>query len=341
MEPTTEEMHTEGTQQAPIGGPAASVPTEMPRKKHLAGVVGVLVMLGFCILVSAPGAFPKGGIFTISPGDSLRTISDKLVSEHYVRSRTAFVTLVTLFGGERSMASGDYYFAQQQSVVGVARQLARGDHQLDPVKVTIPEGRNVREIGILLGEKLPGFAVDMFVEQALQYEGYLFPDTYFLYPKTQPESVIEEMRAMYKKRTTEVLSGVRPLGKSASDVVIMASIIEREARGDDDRSVVSGILWNRIGRGMALQVDASVAYAKGVPEGTVKKADLGIDSPYNTYIYRGLPPGPIANPGIEALTAAMRPAKTDYLYYIHDSRGTIHYAKTYPEHQRNINRYLK
>ena len=249
--------------------------------------------------------------------------------------------MVTLFGGERSIASGDYYFAQPQSVFHIASQLTRGDHQLDPVKVTVPEGRNVREIGILLGEKLPGFAVDAFVEQALPYEGYLFPDTYFLYPKTQPESVIEEMRAMYKKRTTEVLSGKRPLNKSVSDVVVMASIIEREARGDDDRTVVSGILWNRIGRGMALQVDASVAYAKGVPENTVKKADLGIDSPYNTYIYRGLPPGPIANPGIESLTAAMHPAKTDYLYYIHDSRGTIHYAKTYPEHQRNINRYLK
>jgi UPF0755 protein len=121
----------------------------------------------------------------------------------------------------------------------------------------------------------------------------------------------------------------------------MASLIEREARGDDDRTTIAGILWSRIGRGMALQVDASVAFARGIPEGQLQKADLGIDSPYNTYIYRGLPPGPIANPGMESLQAAMNPTATEYLYYIHDARGSIHYAKTYAEHQKNINRYLK
>ena len=100
-------------------------------------------------------------------------------------------------------------------------------------------------------------------------------------------------------------------------------------------------MWNRIDREIPLQVDATVAFARGIPENALQKSDLAVDSPYNTYIYRGLPPGPISNPGILALEAAMNPAETPYLYYIHDKHGNIHYAKTYVEHQKNINTYLR
>lgn len=310
-------------------------------KTLVVGVIALLVLVSIFRAFTAPSTFPVGGIFSVTSGDSLRSISTSLKDEHYVRSSSLFVTFVTLFGGEHRLAQGDYYFAEKEGVIRIAWKLSHGIHGLDPVKVTFPEGRNVREMGAILSDKIPGFPSDAFIASAEQYEGYLFPSTYFLYPRTDAESVIARLRATWKSQTADVFTTKNLKGRSQKDVVIMASIIEREARGDTDRATIASILWNRIDRGMALQVDASVTFARGIPEGQLQKSDLGFDSPYNTYIYRGLPPGPISNPGIESLQAAMNPTKTEYLYYIHDARGTIHYAKTYAEHQKNINRYLK
>src|SRR5690606_36216868 len=117
-----------------------------------------------------------------------------------------------------------------------------------------------------------------------------------------------------------------------NDTVIMASLIEREAKGDDDRALIAGILYNRLEEGMRLQVDATVAYAAGVKEGELLRSMFDIDSPYNTYRYGGLPPAPIANPGLLSLEAALHPEPSEYLYYLHDKRGSIHYAKTFAEH---------
>ena len=301
----------------------------------------VLVFLFILSPFSAPKDFPSGGIVTIASGESLRGVTTDLVQHDYVRSQMLFLTFATLFGGQRHISTGDYYFQHPKGVIAVAWQIARAHHDLDPVKVTFPEGRDVREMGDILSEKLPGFDETTFLTDALPHEGYLFPDTYFLYPKTDPQSVVDEMQAAFTTQTNGMFTKAALAGRSEKEIVIMASIIEREAKGDDDRAMISGILWNRINRGIALDVDASVAYAVGVSEPDLTKADLAVDSPYNTYIYPGVPPGPIGNPGIEALQAALNPAKTDYLYYLHDSHGTIHYATTYAEHQANIARYLK
>ena len=311
------------------------------RKALVFFLIGVLVFLRILVAFSAPADFPDGGIVTVAPGASLKDVTTELTTGRYVRSEMLFITFVTLFGGERHVSSGDYYFAHPKNVVSVAWQIARGDHDLDPIKVTFPEGRDAREMGDILSEKIPGFPETAFVTDALPHEGYLFPDTYFFYPKTDPQAVTDQMLAMFDTETASLFTKANLKGRTEKDIVTMASIIEREAKGDDDRAMISGILWTRVGRGMDLDVDATVAYAVGVPEGSLTKADLGVDSPYNTYVYIGLPPGPIANPGMEALQAALDPAKTDYLYYLHDSHGTIHYAKTYAEHQANIARYLK
>ena len=328
------------------GGNRASLWTRIKanfrqRKFLVFFLIGVLVFLRVLVAFSAPADFPAGGIVTVASGDSLKSVGTQLARGGYVRSSTLFLSLATLFGGQRHLSTGDYYFAQPESVVSLAWQLARGHHDLDPVKVTFPEGRDVREMGDILSQRLPGFDQAGFLEYAEPYEGYLFPDTYFFYPKTDPKSVADEMRALFTTRTAGLFTRKSLNGRSEKDIVIMASLIEREAKGDDDRAMIAGILWNRVDRGMELDVDASVAYAQGIPEGSLTRADLAVDSPYNTYIYRGLPPGPIANPGLLALQAALDPAQTDYLYYLHDSHGTIHYAKTYAEHQKNIALYLK
>ncbi len=277
-----------------------------------------------CIIIAAgaliayavrpPSDSPEGGgIFTVQPGQSLKSVGTDLVVTHYIRSRITLATLVTFFGGEHSISPGDYAFTAGENTLGIARQIALGAHNLEPIKVTIPEGDTVQDISDILAKKLPDFDKPAFLTAAKADEGYLFPETYFFYPKTSADEIRKDMRSMFDRQTAGL--------SVTSSVVVLASLVEGEAHGSDDRAVIAGILTNRLAIGMPLQVDVSVSY--------------------DTYKNKGLPPTPINNPGLEAIKAALNPAKTDYLYYLHDSHGTIHYAKTYAEHQRNIAKYLK
>jgi UPF0755 protein len=286
---------------------------------------------------SAPSNFPSGTVITIREGQTLKNIGGALSDGHYIRSKALFTSFVTAFGGERHISPGDYYFDTPKNVASIAWQIALGRHNILPIKITIPEGENVREISQILAEKISGFDAMYFIKKATPHEGYLFPETYFFYPSGTPDSILQSMTEMFAVKTDSLL-GTR---KDRDDIVIVASLIEREAHGSDDRAIISGILHNRLDAGMPLQVDASVAYARGIPEESLSKSDLTIKSPYNTYLVVGLPPTPIANPGISALTASMNPAPTDYYYYLHDKTGQIHYARTYKEHQQNVFKYLK
>ncbi len=314
-----------------------------PKGRNRIGLV-LIAIACTCIFfygVSAPASFFKGeSVFTVVPGQSLKSVGTELKSKHYIQSRFLFATLVAIYGSEKTIPSGDYFFDTPVTVFSVARRIAFGMHNINQIKVTIPEGDTAMDIGRILAQKISGFDAKTFDEYARPHEGYLFPETYFLYRKTDPKVIADEMLAMFDSQTAE-LFGKNPLPHSGEDIVTMASIIEREAHGSDDRAVISGILWNRISRGMRLQVDATVAYAVGKSDTTLLKSDFSVDSPYNTYLHKGLPPGPISNPGLQALKAALLPSQTAYLYYLHDSHGTIHYAKTYAEHLANIKKYLK
>lgn len=316
--------------------------TKQPKTKNEFFLFAMLVLLGIVYFATnAPNDFLPGGIITITPGESLREISSDLAQNGYVRSSFAFTSLVTMFGGENHLSPGDYYFEKPKSVFDVAWQIAKGEHDLDPIKITIPEGKNVSEIASIFKTKLSAFDTTVFESQGSQYEGYLFPETYFVYPRTDAITILNQMRAMFKTEAEPVIQKENNSGRSEKDIIIMASLIEKEARGNDDRAIIAGILWNRVDKQIPLGVDATVAFAKGIPENQLQVSDLSFDSPYNTYLYRGLPPGPISNPGILAIEAAMNPAQTPYLYYLHDKYGNIHYAKTYVEHQQNIDKYLK
>jgi len=293
-------------------------------------------------IFGSPKNFPEGGgIVTIEPGETLQDIGDSLEESGYVRSSVLLSTLVTLFGGERTIEQGDYFFESPQSVLTIARQIAAGNHNLQQIKVTLPEGVNVREIGNILATKLPDFDADAFTTTYTKNEGYLFPETYFFFPKTTAETIGTQMQSMFSRKTASILTEESLGTRTDSEIIIMASILEREAHGATDRAVIAGILWNRLDNGMALQVDATVAYAAGVPEKQLKKSHFSIDSKYNTYMYKGLPPAPISNPGLETIEAALNPEKTSYVFYLHAPDGSVHYAKTYAEHQKNINRYLR
>jgi UPF0755 protein len=197
------------------------------------------------------------------------------------------------------------------------------------------------KIAALLSPKFRNFSADDFMKYSPEKEGYLFPDTYFFMPDIKTDGVVDILQKNFEDKIKTVEPAIVAFGKSEKEVITMASILEEEARTIEDWRIISGILWKRIEIGMPLQVDSTLGYVTGKASSELTSADLKMDSPYNTYTNKGLPPTPIANPGIETITAAVTPTTTPYLYYLSDKNGVIHYAATFADHIKNREKYLK
>ncbi|MEJ0002263.1 MAG: endolytic transglycosylase MltG [bacterium] len=285
-----------------------------------AGVVLiVIIFLGYVLFLAAPHSFAPETIFTVEQGKSLRSLSLALKDSHLIKSRVAFEAFVIAYEGEKHIVPGDYLFDNKLPVFEVARRISRGDHHLPPVKVTIPEGFTDADAAAAFAAKLPNFNQSNFFTLAKGKEGFLFPDTYFFLNTNTETEVIALMSENYEKKVAPLRPQIAATGHAENEIITMASLIEGEAKGDADRAVISGILWQRIKNGMMLQVDTD-------PE---------------TYHMKGLPAHPVSNPGLEAIKAAMYPTASPYLFYLHDDSGTIHYAKTFTEHKANKAKYLK
>ncbi len=291
--------------------------------------------------LSAPANFPKGSIASVEKGAALTQISQSLKEHRIIRSEIAFQFFTILFAGDRRVISGDYYFEDKEPVFEVAYRVSHGRYGLSAKKITIPEGSTVFEMSRILGAKLPYFDAEDFMNQASDKEGYLFPDTYFFFPTAEASEIIKLMSDNFNKKIDSIGNDIVSSGRKLSEIIIMASIIEKEANKDDDRKIVSGILWKRIKLGMALQVDAPFLYINQAADREVTLDDLKINSPYNTYTHRGLTPTPIGNPGLAAIEASAQPKDSPYFYYLHDGNGMIHYAKTFEEHKANKAKYLR
>lgn len=281
-------------------------------------IIPILCIVTFLFFLNSPIDFPTGSITSINQGESLRSVSLKLKENHIIRSRTVFEAFVIIYGTEKHVISADYFFENKLPVYEVARRIAKGERHLAPVKVTIPEGFNIFDIALLFSSKLPTFNKDKFLLEAKAFEGYLFPDTYFFFTTDGEGQVIKSMSENFKKKIATLKPKIIASGKTEKEIIIMASLIEGEAKGENDRAFISGILWKRLKLGMALQVDSA-------PE---------------TYKVRGLPKNPIGNPGLKATLASIEPKASPYLYYLHDKDGKIHYAKSFTEHRANIKKYL-
>lgn len=304
----------------------------------LALLLGIVASVG--MYNRPPSNFPSGEIISIEKGMGLKQISQSLEQKHVVKSAFLVRIFALWRGGEKKISWGEYYFKDPISAWEVARRLTEGRFGIPAAKVTIPEGLASYEIADILAANLPGFNRTAFLRLAAPQEGYLFPDTYFLFQKTPPAEVVATLKENFDKkvRGDEKLTHATT---SLTDLVIMASILEKEAKTDIDRKMVAGILWKRISKGIPLQVDVTFAYIHGTSTPQVTYKDLAIESPYNLYKHTGLPPGPISNPGLEAMRAAAEPILTPYFYYLSDKSGTMHYAKTFEEHIANRNKYLK
>lgn len=215
--------------------------------------------------------------------------------------------------------------------------------------VNIREGLRKEEIALIFERKF-GWneeEKDKFLNAHLAFgkenlEGYFFPKSYMLHKDTDPESVAQIMVDTYSKETEKIKKPKNTDVINEDTIIKIASLIQRESGGKKDMKLISGIIWNRIFSGMKLQIDATLQYAKGSEDmwwPSVKPEDKYIESPYNTYLYKDLPPSPISNPGLAAIEAAYNPAKTSCMFYMHDKKGRIHCSKTYEEHKRNIEKY--
>jgi len=301
----------------------------------------ILSAIFYFFTSSAPADFPVKDMVEITEGMILSEISEHLKEVSVIRSELLFESLVTLLAGDSGALHGQYFFNKKSSVFSVARRVTKGDFGLESVKITIVEGSTIYDIARLFEEEFSEFDSVEFLKDARDKEGYLFPDTYKFLPNVKEDQVIEEMQKIFNSRVSDLEDEISDFGEPLEDVIIMASILEKEARTTESRRIIAGILWKRIEIGMLLQVDAVFPYINGKNTYTLTLEDLKVDSPYNTYKYKGLPIGPIANPGIDSIKAAITPIQNPYLYYLSDKEGNMHYAKNFEEHKRNKSLYLR
>jgi UPF0755 protein len=291
--------------------------------------------------IAPPQNFPVPYRLTIERGQTLFSISRELQEAGLIQSPRFFEMFMLTFGNDRRVSEGEYYFSEPASALDIALRISGRQFGIERRKVTFPEGFTNAEMAARLTEVFPDFNAPLFLELAMPHQGVLFPDTYSFFPSIKPDVVVAALRKNFDKKIASLEPAIAASGHTRNDIITMASIIEKEANGPEDRAIVSGILWKRIADGMPLQVDAPFLFLLGKKSNELTLKDLALKSPYNTYLNKGLPPTPINNPGLAALQAAIYPEETKYVYYLHDSTGAIHYASTYAEHKKNIQQYLK
>jgi UPF0755 protein len=279
--------------------------------------------------------------FVINSGEGIRTIASHLESAGLIRNQLAFFLLVRELGLNGKLQAGEFFLSSNMSAREIAENLKTGTFD---VWVSIPEGKRADEIADILKQSLPSYQ-ESWRQVLDQNEGYLFPSRYRLPRDASLELVLSTFKKQFDSNYTSIADGEKR-DLSEKDIVTIASLVEREAKYAEDRPLVASVILNRLSIGMALQMDSTVEYALGyqTAEQTWWKKDLSaydlqFNSPYNTYLSPGLPPGPIANPGHDALAAVVNAPKTNYLYYISDKSGHNHYAETLDQHNANIRKY--
>ena len=301
----------------------------------------ILVFLGIKNLNQPPTEFPTGQIISIEKGTSVREITALLEESRVVKSKDLLYYSLILFHEPTSLKASNYRFDEPMTTVEVAARLTEGDFETDLISFTHFEGERASSIAKRAGLNLPDFDPIRFITNAEPNEGKLFPDTYFIPPTFTDSDLLKLMLDTFYKKTRTYLPEIDAHPLSLDEVIVLASIIEREANDIESMKLVSSVLQNRLEIGMALQADASIEYVLDKPLAELTPEDLDIDSPYNTYLYSGLPPTPIGNPGIDSIDAVLRPTPSDYFYYITDDTGIFHFSETYNKHLINIETYLR
>lgn len=333
---------------------------------RLIGSLFILVMLGgagaagwwsWAVKPYAEAGSGKTETYTVTQGMSASQIAQDLQKKQFIRNAWAFRLLATRENADSKLYAGDYFLSSEMSPLEMIERITAGP-EYAATRVTIPEGYTTAQIVDYLVEKGLGtkeeltrviasepfdyaFLQDMPQDQT-RLDGLLFPDTYFVDKNTSPKMIIDMMLKRFSQEVTqETEARTKALKLSLREWITLASIVEKEAGIDADRPIIAGVFINRLKINMPLQSDATVQYILGTNKYIHSLEDIKVESPYNTYIHTGLPPGPIASPGHASLAAVLNYSQSDYLYFISKKDGTSVFAKTLAEQTANQNKYMK
>lgn len=285
------------------------------------GLIGVVYL--YTTITTIPSNFPTNKNFTVNENESLKSVSERLKTEGYITSSLLFRAGLSFLGKDRVLQLGGYAFPQPLPLLGVVATFVDGHPSSPLLSVTIPEGSTSFEVAVIIAKAIPALSVETFTKIINEYKanGKLFPSTYFLLPSYKEEDIVKLMLSTFTKKVEPTIdpSEIHAPLTSVNDVLVLASILEGEAKTSEDMKVVAGILLARLSKGMMLQVDAAK----------------------ETYKQKGLPSTPINNPGLVAIDAVLHPTRSSYLFYITGNDGKMYYAKTFEEHKKNIKKYLK
>ncbi len=346
-------------------------------KQAIKLIIFISFVLAFAICFVLQGVYlPKSlseteSIFIVKKGQNLFQIAQNLEEEGLIKNKFSFGLYVSLKGNQGKLQAGEYLLNPSMNGVEIAKKIIYGD--VSKETITIPEGWSLRDIGWYFENKgmfqaeevfelvgfpsidyskttdLPqpkDFSLDYdFLKDKpknLSFDGYFFPDTYEINRGESLEKIIKKMFDNFdEKLSQELRKEIKNQGKTIFEIVTMASLLEKEVRILEDKKIVSGVLWKRLKNGMPLQVDATITYITGKKTTKVLIKDTQIDSLYNTYKYRGLPLGPISNPGLESILAALYPENSEYWYYLSTPEGETIFSRTLGEHNIAKAKYLK
>lgn len=314
----------------------------------VAVVAMILILLGSGVWLFMPVKGQNASVksFIIPKGQAISIIGSRLVEENLIHNALVFRFYVKFAGLENKIQAGTFQLSSNLNLVEITQELTKGTQD---EWVTIVEGWRKEEIAEALSDaELSEFDQIEFLSLAKQDEGYLFPDTYLIPKLASSETIYQLLRDTFVQKVEMGLSEeLEKSPRSLEEIIILASLLEREAREYQQMRHVAGILQNRISLGIPLQVDATLQYAKGYSEvyqswwSIPLAIDKQIESLFNTYQNAGLPPAPICSPGLDAIRAAINPLATDDLFYIHDTKGQMHFAQTLGEHNANVDKYLR
>lgn len=294
--------------------------TNNKRNKWILNIILIIGFLGLFVYYFLFAPFHnKDVVIHVASGQSTNSVLKELENKNAIRDDFTLKVFIKLLKRGKGIISGDYLIKKNTPVWVVAWQLSRGHHNIEPIKITIREGLTNDEIADLLADKLAGFRRDLFMTGAQDKQGYLFPDTYFFFPHDTAQELVDKLSNNFENQIKTVSSLIAESEHNLSEIITMASILEGEAGGKEDIEMISGILWKRVSIGMPLQVD--------------------IDK--STYTQKGLPSKPLNNPGLQSIRASLNPKDSSYLYYLHDKNGKVYFARSYEEHKRNIDNYLR
>lgn len=319
-------------------------------------IFGVSTLYGF--MKNCRTSNSKDIYFTVSKDSTIEQIAIQLEKKSIIKSRRYLIYYGKFIGFKGNLKGSNYILKPGMKFSDLLIKLQSG--KPDFYIVTIPEGYTINQIADKLEKdnlvkkdsfvnfKLKDINAETFISPKsnilYSMEGYLFPDTYYIPVASTEESLIKLMYDNFRRVFSEKdIQKAKELGLSISEITTVASLIEKEAANDKERSRIAGVIYNRLKKGMLLQIDAAVIYANTKGKGSLEKvyySNLKVDSKYNTYLYKGLPPGPIASPGKASIEAALYPEKNDYLYYVAGDNGHV-FSKTYEEHLKNVKKYIK